>query len=135
MKRLPHILLVLILVSISINSTAGPLITSQNRTLDGNVYATILNGKDDILTFRNGSFQSSFYAERGYDKGEYVTVTKANSISFEAKTVNPQEGEIFWKGVVKGNVINGSYLYTTKGWFIFGDTTKKKNFKGSLQAK
>jgi hypothetical protein len=135
MKGLPYILLVLILVSISINLTAGPLITSENRTLDGNVYATILNGKNDLLTFRNGSFQSNFYAERGYDKGEYATVTKANSIWFEAKTANPLEGEIFWKGVIEGNAINGSYLYTTKGWFIFGDTTKKKNFKGSLKAK
>ena len=135
MKRLPNILLVLIFLSISINLIAGPLRTSENRTLDGNVYDTILDGENDILTFRDGSFQSSYYAERGYDKGEYATVTRVNSISFEAKTVNPLEGGIFWKGVVKGNVINGSYIYTKKGWFIFGDTTKEKNFKGSLKAK
>ena len=61
-------------------------------------------------------------------------VTMVNSIWFEAKTVNPLEGEIFWKGVVKGNVINRSYIYKKK-WFIFGDTTKEKNFKGSLKAK
>ena len=101
MKRLPNILLVLIFLSISINLIAGPLISSENRTLDGNVYDTTLDGENDTLTFRDGSFQSSYYAERGYDKGEYATVTKANSIWFEAKTVNPLEGEIFWKGVTK----------------------------------
>lgn len=135
MKQLPNILLALILLPISIFSTAAPLIALDKPMLDGNVYDAILNGENDILTFRDGSFQSSYYAERGYDKGEYATVTMVNSISFEAKTVNPLEGGIFWKGVVKGNVINGSYIYTKKGWFIFGDTTKEKNFKGSLKAK
>jgi len=135
MKLLPNILLVLILLSTSINSTAGPLIALENRTLEGNVYATILNGENDILTFRDGLFQSSLGAGRGYDKGEYTTVTKGKSIWFEAKTVGPHEGELFWKGVIEGDAINGSYLYTKKGWFLFGDTTKKKNFKGSLKAK
>ena len=92
MKLLPNMLLVLILLSTSINSTAGPLIALEDRTLEGNVYATILNGENDILTFRDGLFQSNLGAGRGYDKGEYTTVTKGNSIWFEAKTVSPHEG-------------------------------------------
>jgi hypothetical protein len=127
--------LVLILLSISTISTAGPLIDLENRMLDGNVYATILNCENDILTFRDGSFQSNLYAERGYDEGEYTTVTKGNSICFEAKTVSPHEGELFWTGVIDGNAINGNYLYTKKGWFFFGNTAIKKNYKGSLKAK
>ena len=135
MKLLPNKLLVFILLSISVISTARPLIALENWTLDGNVYATILNGEDDILTFRDGSFQSDLQAGRGYDKGEYTTVTKDSNIWFEAKTVSPHEGELFWTGVIEGNAINGSYLYTKKGWFLFGDTTKKKHFKGSLKVK
>ena len=135
MKTLPNILLVLIILSISIISTAGPLIALENRSLDGNVYDAILNGESDILTFRDGSFQSSLYAGRGYDKGEYSTVTKGNSIWFEAKTVSLHEGELSWTGVIEGSAINGSYLNTKKGWFLFGDTTIQKYFKGSLKAK
>ena len=74
-------------------------------------------------------------AGRGYDKGDYTTVTKGSNIWFEAKTVSPYEGKLFWTGVIEGKAINGSYLYTKKGWFLFGDTTKKKNFKGSLKVK
>ncbi len=107
----------------------------ENRTLDGNVYDTILNDEDDILTFRDGLFQSSLYAGRGYDKGEYTTVIKGDSIWFEAKTVSPREGELLWTGVIEGSAINGSHLYTKKGWFLFGDTTKRKDFKGSLKTK
>ncbi len=59
---------------------------TENRTLDGNDCAIILNSKnDDTLTFRDGAFQSTLYAERGYDKGEPTTVNKDNSIWFEAK--------------------------------------------------
>lgn len=135
MKRLPDMLLVLIALSIFIISTAGPLIALENRTLEGNVYDAILNGENDILTFRDGSFQSNLYAGRGYEKGDYTTVTRGSSISFEARTISPQDGELLWTGVIEGNAINGSYLSTKKGWFLFGDTTKQKNFKGSLQAK
>lgn len=135
MKPPPNTLLVLVLLSISIVSAAGPLIAMENRTLDGNVYDTILNNEDDILTFQDGLFQSNLSAELGYDKGEYTTVTKGNSIRFKAKTVSPHEGELFWTGVIEGNTINGSYLNTKKGWFLFGDTTIQKNFKGSLKTK
>ena len=133
MNPLPNKLLVLILLSIFIITTAGPLIAVENRTLDGNVYDTILNDEDDILTFLDGSFQSTLYAGRGYDKGEYTTVIKGDSIWFEAKTVSPHQGELLWTGVIEGSAITGSYLYTKKGWFLFGDTTKKKDFKGSLK--
>ena len=133
MKLLPNKLLVFVLLSISVILTARPLIALENWTLDGNVYATILNGEDDILTFRDGSFQSDLQAGRGYDKGEYTTVTKGSNIWFEAKTVGRHEGELFWTGVIEGNAINGSYLSTKKGWFLFGDTTIKKKFKGSLK--
>ena len=133
MKPHPNTLLVLVLLSISIFSAAGSLIAVENRTLDGNVYDAILNDEDDILTFRDGSFQSTLYAGRGYDKGEYTTVIKGDSIWFEAKTISPRKGELLWTGVIEGSAINGSYLYTKKGWFLFGDTTKRKDFKGSLK--
>src|SRR5210317_501770 len=102
MKLPPNTLLVLILLSISIISTAGSLIAMENRTLDGNIYDAILNDEDDILTFRDGSFQSSLYAGRGYAKGEYTTVIKGDSIWFEATTISPQKGELLWTGVIEG---------------------------------
>lgn len=135
MNPLPNILLVVILGSIFLNSPSRPLIASENQTLDGNAYAIILNSENDILTFRDGSFQSNLHAERGYDEGEYTTVTKGNSIWFEAKTVSPDLGELFWTGIINGNAIKGSYLHTKTGWFLFGDTTKTMNFKGNLKGK
>ena len=102
MRLPPNILLVLILLSISTISTAGPLIDLENRMLNGNVYAIILNGENDILVFRDGSFQSNLYAGRGYDEGEYTTVTKGNSLWFEAKTVAPIRGNSFGQVLLRG---------------------------------
>ena len=119
MKPPPNTLLVLILLSISIISTAGPLIAMENPTLDGNVYDAILNDEDDILTFRDGSFQSTLYAGRGYDKGEYTTVLKGDSIWFEAKTISPRKGELLWTGVIEESAINGSYLSPNKNHPFF----------------
>ncbi len=133
MKLSINILFILILLSISIFLKVKPLIALETLTLNGNVYSTILNGKNDTLTFRDGLFHSNLFTERGFDKGEYTTVTKDNEIWFEAKLVNPHEGEILWTGVIAGNAISGSYLYTKKGWFLFGDTTKRKHFKGNLK--
>jgi hypothetical protein len=110
-------------------------VASENPTLDGNVYAATHNGEDDLLTFRDGSFQSSLFAGRGFQKGEYTITTKGNQIWFKSRIVDSHEGEILWTGIIEGDAINGSYLYTKKGWFIFGDATKMKNFKGSLKAK
>ena len=58
MKPCPNVLLALIVLSISITSLAGPLIAIEHRTLDGNVYARLLNDENDTLTFRDGSFHS-----------------------------------------------------------------------------
>ena len=129
-----NILVVLCLLSISIVSMAGPLTVKEHRALDGNVYATLLDGKSDTITFRDGLFHSKLYASRGHDKGEYTTVAQGDKIWFEATTVSPHEGELIWTGIIEGNAINGSYLYTQKGWFLFGDTSKKRHFKGSLKA-
>ena len=133
-KPSPNILFGLTLLSISIFFMAGPLIAIEPRDLDGNVYATLLNGDNDTLTFRDGLFHSALSAGNGHDKGAYTTVAQGDKIWFEATTVSPDEGELIWTGVVVGDAINGSYLHTRKGWFLFGDTTKKKHFEGSLKA-
>lgn len=133
-KPSPHVLLGLIILSISIISMAGPSIAIEHQTLNGKVYATILNGEKDTLTFRDGLFHSELSSRRGHDKGGYTTAAHGNTIWFEATTVSPDEGEFMWRGVIEGNAINGSYLYTQKGWFLFGDTTKKRHFEGSLKA-
>lgn len=129
-----NILVVLCVLSISIVSMTGPLIAKEHRALDGNVYATLLDGKNDSITFRDGLFHSKLYASRGHDKGEYTTTAQGTNIRFEATTVGPHEGEFIWTGIIEGNSINGSYVFTKKGWFLFGDTTQKKHFQGSLKA-
>ncbi len=61
-KPSPNILFGLTLLSIAIFFMAGPLIAIEPRDLDGNVYATLLNGDNDTLTFRDGLFHSALSA-------------------------------------------------------------------------
>ncbi len=133
MKLLPNVLSFFVLLMIVILSAAEPPITFGNGTLDGKTYATVLDGEDDELTFRDGSFQSSLGAGWGYVEGEYTTVAENNTIVFKANTVSSKKEKLFWTGVINGTAIQGSYLSTKKGWFLFGDTTKKKNFTGNLK--
>jgi len=69
MKPSPSMLLVINVSFMAIIIAASPLIALDNPALDGNAYETVLDGEHDILTFRNGSFESSLFAERGHKKG------------------------------------------------------------------
>lgn len=134
MKPSPNILFGLILLFTAIFAVTGPLVATEPGSLDGNVYATVLNGENDTLTFSDGLFHSELSAGSGHEKGEYTTVAEGDKILFEATTNSSDEGEYSWTGVIEGKAINGSYLYTQKGWFLFGDTSKKRHFKGSLKS-
>ena len=127
----PNTLFFLILLT-TINSVT-PVMVLAEGDLDGRKFETVFDGKRDVLTFQDGTFQSSFWTQSGFGEGEYTTETSKDVISFRATTINQENKDIEWKGVIDGDSIIGSYLWTRKGWFLFGDSSKKIYFRGTMQ--
>ncbi len=110
-------LLALLLVS--------PTAAAQASTLDGKVFVADAGekGKDadekgDIITFKDGKFHSSSCDQYGYGKGNYKSAAQGDAITFEAETTSDKDGRLAWKGVVRGDTIEGIFTHYRKGGFF-----------------
>lgn len=99
--------------------------TAQATTLDGKVFVADAGekGKDadekgDIITFKDGKFHSSSCDQYGYGKGNYKSAAQGDAITFEAETTSDKDGRLAWKGVVRGDTIEGTFTHYRKGGFF-----------------
>jgi hypothetical protein len=84
----------------------------------------------DIIKFKKGRLHSEACDVYGFDKGKYTTTKSSDVTMFEAETISKKEGKIQWKGSVKGDVIEGTYIWTKAG-----QAPIEYMFKGKLKAK
>ena len=98
----------------------GPAPTQAGQ-LDGKVYlgeagekGKAANEKDEI-TFAAGQFHSRGCDPYGFGKGAYKATTKDGTTSFEATTTSVKEGKIQWTGTIKGDALDGRYVWTKAG--------------------
>ena len=70
--------------------------------------------KGDVITFADGVFHSSLCDKWGYGKGDYKVTGSAEAINFEAETVSAKDGRLKWKGTIKGDTIEGSFIHYRK---------------------
>jgi len=131
MKNTVKILLNCVLITLFTLTT--PITLLATDVLEGKTYVTLLDGENDVLTFKDGMFHSSSCDEWGYGPGKYTITKSGESISFEATTTSEKHGSMVWTGIVEGEKITGNYLWTKKG--LFGTKTKTKNFYGTLKKK
>jgi hypothetical protein len=68
----------------------------------------------DIISFAEGRLHSSDCDQYGYDKGVYRATRQGDAIAFEAETVSAQYGRNTWKGVVRGDAIEGTFVFHRK---------------------
>ena len=120
----------LALLLVTTFSIALPLAAQAGELLDGKVFTTMLDGKSDVLTFQDGTFHSSACDEWGFGKGNYSTKTSTDGISFMTVTTSVKDGKMVWRGMIRGETIQGGYVWSKKGWF--GKNTKANEFKGNL---
>ena len=67
--------------------------------------------QQDILSFAGGRFHSSDCDQYGYDKGEYRSEPAGDAVRFEVETRSNEYGRNVWKGVVKGDEIEGTMVF------------------------
>jgi hypothetical protein len=87
---------------------------------------------DDELIFRNGRFTSTACTPWQFDSPIYTATQESDGIHFHAVTSSPRYGKIDWKGVVRDELIEVSYLWTMHRWYWF-DVHEERWFRGSIK--
>jgi len=84
--------------------------------------------KDEFI-FKNGKFRSTACDPYGFRPGAYRAVGGTNEpTKFEAICTSPTDGKMTWRGMVKGDQIEGTAL-----WEKPGQAPVENWFKGTLK--
>lgn len=117
------------------------LASAQTAPLDGRVFVgdagpkgKPADEKDDVITFAGGQFHSATCDQYGYSKAPYRATASGGSILFEAETRSEKDGRLVWKGEVKGDTIEGTFVHYRKGWFLNPNPEPQEHwFKGQAK--
>jgi hypothetical protein len=90
-----------------------------------------VNGEDEVV-FRNSRFLSTACDKWGFDSAVYTATLQPNGIHFTSVTKSPKHGQILWQGVVSGDTMNATYLWTKERWYWL-DAREERWFKGKLR--
>ena len=73
------------------------------------------SGDADTLIFKDGRFHSIACDQYGYGDAPYKTVAAGDTVRFEAETVSPKYGKLFWNGAIRGNKLEATVMMERKG--------------------
>ena len=105
--------LVLILQSLTLVSP----VLAADGLLDGRSFTgqTGPKGKaaegPDTLIFEGGTMRSTGCDAYGFGAAPYVATREGDRIRFTATTTSPDEGKIEWTGSVRGDVLEGTFVW------------------------
>ena len=118
-------------------SQASPQPTSSGL-LDGLVFSGPTGAKgmkadhhDEVL-FQDGRFRSVRCETWGFSAAEYRAERQGDAIRFWAITESPTHGTLAWEGVVRGDSMEATYVWTKER--LFWTTRFEYWFKGARPA-
>jgi hypothetical protein len=120
---------------------AMPMAEAQTASLDGRVFVAdagekgkAADEKNDVITFSGGKFHSSSCDQYGFGKGEYRASASGDAVAFEAETRSEKDGRLVWRGTVRGDEIEGSFVHYRKpGFFTPNPEPVEHWFKGKIK--
>ncbi|HAM33160.1 MAG TPA: hypothetical protein DDX05_06425 [Deltaproteobacteria bacterium] len=71
----------------------------------------------DTIAFRDGRFLSEGCVQWGFGDAAYVAGIEGDGIRFQARTVSPTHGAMAWSGLVKGDTIEATSIWTRERWY------------------
>jgi hypothetical protein len=110
-----------------------------SQLLDGKTF-TGLNGEKgsnldpdeaEEIVFANGRFISTTCNRYNFSDAAYSASEIGNEIHFHAVTLSPTHGKIEWRGIVRGDEAEMTFIWTKERWYW--DTYREYWFKGSLK--
>jgi hypothetical protein len=129
---------VLLLLFISAFGIAPSVAQEGKGMLDNKVFVgpTGKKGEDageqDEIRFEDGRFRSVDCEQWGFEEAPYTTEAEGDAIRFHAVALSPKHGKIEWDGVVQGDTVEATYVWTKERWY-WKDAHQEKWFKGTLQ--
>lgn len=135
MKTPPQHLVLVVAASVVglVNPASGG---EPARLLDGQTFVG-KNGEkrqpldpneDEEFVFQDGRFTSVSCYPYNFSSGEYSVQRVGDTIHFEAVTTSPTHGQIAWKGIVKGDTAEATFVWTKERWYW--NTRREYWFKG-----
>jgi hypothetical protein len=126
---------IVVLLGASLLLTGVALVAESAKvTLDGKTFSGTLGergktkGDKDDYIFKDGAFRSTACDAYGFSAAAYAAKAEGTAIAFESTSHSAKEGEMAWKGTVKGDAIAGTVV-----WKKAGKAPKDYWFKGALQ--
>lgn len=71
----------------------------------------------DTIVFRDGRFLSEGCIQWGFGDAAYAVGTEGDGIRFQTRTVSPTHGAMVWNGIVKGDTIEATSIWTRDRWY------------------
>jgi hypothetical protein len=124
---------------------AMPMAAAQAPTtaaLDGKVFVAdagekgkAADEKNDVITFDGGKLHSSACDQYGFDKGDYKAARSGDAVTFDAETRSEKDGRLVWRGTVRGDEIEGTFVHYRKGWMLNPNPEPVEHwFKGRVKS-
>lgn len=85
----------------------------------------------DTIVFRDGRFISEGCTPWGFGDAAYKAEIEGDRIRFHAQTVSPTHGTMLWEGLVRGDTIEATSLWTRDRWYW--KVKKEYWYKGQLK--
>jgi hypothetical protein len=121
---------------------AMPVAEAQTTALDGRVFIAdagekgkAADEKNDVITFNGGKFHSSACDQYGFGKGDYRASPSGDAVAFEAETQSQKDGRLVWRGTVRGDEIEGTFVHYRKPGFLTPNPAPVEHwFKGRVKS-
>jgi hypothetical protein len=97
--------------------------SSSSNLLDGKTFVAQSGEKGkkasnkDTFVFRNGRFLSEGCNPWGFGDAPYRATDDGAAIRFHAETRSPTHGTMVWDGIVRGDAIEATNLWTRDRWY------------------
>lgn len=117
MKKLLFATLALVLISAPARSAdaAKGALDGKSYTIDMTKTGDAKAEKDDLI-FKDGTFRSTGCDTYGFTAVAYQTKAGADgAMEFMATATSAKEGKMEWKGMVKGDAVEGTAVWTKEG--------------------
>jgi hypothetical protein len=121
---------------------AMPVAEAQTAALDGRVFIAdagekgkAADEKNDVITFNGGKFHSSACDQYGFGKGDYRASPSGDAVAFEAETQSQKDGRLVWRGTVRGDEIEGTFVHYRKPGLLTPNPAPIEHwFKGRVKS-
>ncbi|HSL91242.1 MAG TPA: hypothetical protein VK863_01215 [Candidatus Limnocylindrales bacterium] len=95
----------------------------SSNLLDGKTFVAQSGEKgkkasnQDTIVFRDGRFLSEGCLPWNFRDAAYNAKIEGDGIRFQAQTVSPTHGTMDWDGIVRGDAIEATSLWTRERWY------------------